>query len=157
MKLLSLFALSILLLVTGCVHTSVATDNPDFLAMRGEKFALSIDAYVYEELQDRHPLPLIGFPPFGQGLGSPRFPKNPREWIGKRYGSIRILDFIPQGTTFTVVQHRIRRNPTMGTFNHLIVRLDGPLGERWPMLDAYSLTPQLEDRIRFYPDLVEKL
>jgi hypothetical protein len=149
--------LASLVLAGGCARTPVVRDDPDFVTLRGNKFAFLIETYVYEELQDRTPFPGIGFPTIAPGVGSPRFPKNPSEWIGRKYGSIRILAVVPKGTAFTVAQHRVEKNLTIGTINHLDLRLDGPLGERWPLLDGFYLTPQMVGAIRFHPDVVKQL
>ena len=87
------------------------------------------------------------------GVGSRRFPKNPNEWIGKRYNTIKILDVIPAGTVFTVVQHRIEKHPAIGVLHHFDIALEGPLAQRWPLLDGFWLAPRGE-RIRFHSEVV---
>jgi hypothetical protein len=146
-----------MLLAAGCARDKIATNDPDFLAVKEGKFTFLIECYVFEERNDRSPVPWVGFPTVARGVGSRRFPENPREWIGKEYDTIKILDVIPKGTAFTVVRHRIENAPTMGKLHHWDIAVEGPLAQRWPLLDGYALMNKRNERIQFHSQVVAKL
>ena len=65
--------------------------------------------------------------------------------------SIRILDVIPAGMVFTVVHYRIEKAPMLGEMPRFDIALEGPLSQRWPLLDGFWLARSRERRLFFTP------
>lgn len=153
-KLLSLLFV-LLALNMGCAPRFMTkVSSPEFRAMQTNRYELLVDAYIYEELQDKSKLRFLGFPIVARGIGCRRFPSNPADWIGKRYGTVKIVAAVPQGTEFRVTEHHISRNPTMGTMHYPTIVLDGLLGATWGPLHGFWLVEQLTEHLQFHPEVV---
>jgi hypothetical protein len=155
----ALLSCGLALFCGGCVSVKQSTDHPDFLAAKEGKFVFLVGAYVYDELSEPKQLrefPWVGFAPKTPGVGLSYFPDNPRDWIGKKKGPVRILDVIPAGTTFKVVQHRFENHPTMGIQNYFDIAVEGPLAEKWPLLNGFWLIRSRLEGISFRGEAVAR-
>lgn len=147
-----------LCLGAGCyLPKPVSVQSPEWRAMKDTRYRLVVEAYVYEELQEKTKLRFVGFPTVAPGVGSRRFPPNPGEWLGRRYGTVRLLEAIPAGTEFRLLEHRIENHPTMGIIQHPIILLSGPWETKWGPLDAFWLADQRAEKLRWHAEVVEPI
>jgi hypothetical protein len=88
-------------------------------------------------------------------IGIPDFPKDARNFVGKRVDDIEILGVLPPGTEFTVVQWR-----RVSTDGASLTRFDispvGSLQKKWGILDGFWLTDEHTEEIPFYSEIVRE-
>ena len=143
---------------SGCETTEVIlASDVELREIKDSRFKLKHECYVYEVLDSHLKYPRVGFPRMAPGVGVPGFPEHPRDWIGKRYGSIRILGILPQGTTFKVVQLRRVTSPEIGVEARFDIAVEGDVAKQWPILDGLWLADHETSRVTFHPQIVEVL
>ncbi len=144
---------------SGCETTQLlSTSDVELRDMKNSRFKLKHECYVFEPLDAHYKYPLVGFRSLAPGVGGGGiFPEHPRDWIGKRYDSIRILGILPQGTVFTVVQLRRVTAPIIGVMTRFDISIEGDASKTWPILDGLWLTNAKAPPVTFYPQIVEAL
>jgi hypothetical protein len=145
-----------LVLSAGCASERILTNSPDFRAVDGKHFTLLKECYIFREVRERHKYPFVGFNSLTPGIGIPGFPRNAKEFVGKRVNSVEILGVLPKGTTFTVVQLR-QVSGFENTVTSFDIAPDGALGKKWPVLDGIWLTNDGTSPVTFFAEIVEQL